>query len=146
MLDGELDDDGLALVGEGLGELGGTRVELGVLARLDSGVPLLVAVVFAGRQLEGPVVVLVLRLDPALLPRVVVELLLEEHLRGDDGHHGQKNRCRPHDQRPNQPRDTLKMATIRRRDLEQKREESDNRDHVLAGALGVYMFWTCIRI
>ncbi len=49
VLDGELQDQGLVLVGEGL-ELGGGGVELGVLAGLNTLVLLGVAVELAGSQ------------------------------------------------------------------------------------------------
>lgn len=71
MLGGELDNNGFSLVGECLGELGSTGVELGILAGLDSLVPLLVSVELSGGELEGSVVLLVLGLDPTILPRGV---------------------------------------------------------------------------
>ena len=51
VLDGELDNDRLVAVGEGL-ELGGRGVKLGVLARLDALALLGVAVKLSGSQNE----------------------------------------------------------------------------------------------
>ncbi|GMT09210.1 hypothetical protein PFISCL1PPCAC_507 [Pristionchus fissidentatus] len=83
VLDGVLDNHGLAGVGEVLVELGGARVELGVLGGLDSLVSLLISVELAGGQLELSVVLLVLGLHPSLLPRSICKGLLEVDLGGD---------------------------------------------------------------
>ena len=69
VLDGELHDHGLVLVGEGL-ELPGEGVEPGVLAGLDALVLLGVAVELAGspHELARLGLGLVVGLDPVLLP------------------------------------------------------------------------------
>ena len=67
VLDGELNDGGLSLVGE-LVELGGHGVELGILASLDTLVLLSVTVKFTGAQREFTQVVFVLGVNPPALP------------------------------------------------------------------------------
>merc|ERR1719322_1410711 len=97
VLDGELHDERLLLVGEGLLELGAGSVELGVLRRLDALVLLGVAVKLARRQLElAGVGALVRRVYPSLRPLVsILEPLLEVDLGGD----GRDDRGE-HDQQP----------------------------------------------
>ena len=65
MLNCELNDEGLVLVGEAL-VAGGESVELGVLGGLET----LDLVPFAGGELELAIIVLVARLDPSGLPAV----------------------------------------------------------------------------
>ena len=68
VLDGELQDQGLVLVGEGL-ELGGRGVELGVLASLNTLALLRISVELAGSQNEfAGIAALMCRRDPSLFP------------------------------------------------------------------------------
>lgn len=68
VLDGELNHNRFSLVGERFRELGSTGVETSILAGLDTLISLLVSVVFASRELELSIIVLVLGLNPTLLP------------------------------------------------------------------------------
>eukprot|EP00760_Papus_ankaliazontas_P028153 PhM_4_TR3556/c0_g1_i1/m.67876 len=78
VLDREGHDELLVLVGEGLGELAGERVEAGVLGGLDAGVDVLVAVRAAGGEGELAEVVLGGGLHPAVLEGLVEGLRVED--------------------------------------------------------------------
>ena len=68
VLNGELQDQGLVLVGEGL-ELGGRGVELGVLASLNTLALLGISVELAGSQNKfAGIAALMCRRDPTLFP------------------------------------------------------------------------------